>query len=69
MSYTGIAEIDMVLLDLYSEQTLLEKELLQAPKNKALSERHRKVTVLTDRLVKFGQLIQRMETMIIKDKA
>jgi len=69
MSYTGIAEIDMVLLDLYSEQTLLEKDLLQAPKSKALIQRHRRVTVLADRLLQLGQLIQRIEAMVAAENA
>lgn len=58
MSYTGIVEIDQVLLDLYSEQTLLEKALRQAPKSKVLIQRYRRVVRLTDRLLEFGRLVQ-----------
>ncbi len=50
MSYTGIAEIDTVLLDLYSE-------LQHEPKDRALSERHRRFRVLADKLLRLGQII------------
>ena len=59
MSYTGIAEIDMVLLDLYTEQTTLEKALRQKPKSKVLDARRTRVRVLADELLRLGQLIQR----------
>ena len=59
MSYTGIVEIDMVLLGLYSEQVWIEKTLQHEPKDKVLSERHRRVRVLADELLQLGRIIQR----------
>lgn len=59
MSYTGIVEIDLVLLGLYSEQVWIEKILQHEPKDKVLSERHRRVRVLADELLQLGQIIQR----------
>ncbi len=67
MSYTGIAEIDMVLLDLYSEQVWIEKTLQQEPKDKVLSERHRRVRVLADELLQLGQIIQRSSEVAQED--
>ena len=52
MSYTGIAEIDMVLLDLYTE-------LQHEPKDKIHRERQRRVRVLADELLQMGQIIKR----------
>lgn len=59
MSYTGIAEIDMVLLGLYDEQVRIEETLQHEPKDNILSERHRIVRVLADKLLNLGQIIQR----------
>ena len=69
MSYTGIVEIDRVLLDLYRERALLEKALRQAPKSKALIQRHERVVVLAGTLLEFGQVIQSIEAMVVAEKA
>jgi hypothetical protein len=58
LSYTGIQEIDMVLLDLYGEQVKLEKRLQRNPNSVKLSERHRHVANLTDKLLTLGQVLQ-----------
>ena len=60
MSYTGIAEIDKVLLDLYGEQTLIEKALQLKPKSKVLVARRARVRVLADKLLLLGQILQRI---------
>ena len=57
MSYTGIAEIDRVLLDLYSEQVSIEQKLKRNPKSRKLSERHRHVANLTSKLLTLGHAI------------
>lgn len=58
MSYTGISEIDVVLLDLYREQVFLKKALLQEPKSRVLIQRYRRVVELADRLFEFGKVLQ-----------
>lgn len=58
MSFTGIREIDLVLLDLLNERKLLEKALKQKPKSKVLSQRYRRVVRLADRLLEFGMILQ-----------
>jgi len=58
ISYTGIAEIDVVLLELYSEQVSLGEALRRKPKDKTLIERRRNITFLTSRLLEFGLIVQ-----------
>jgi len=56
--YTGIAEIDVVLLDLYGEKKLLEEALRIKPRNKVIMKRHERVVTLASRLLEFGRLVQ-----------
>jgi len=56
MSYTGIREIDEVLLDLYDEQVTLEDRLREKP-NEQLTERHRRVVGLADKLLEVGRML------------
>jgi len=58
MPYTGIREIDMVLLDLYQEQVTLEDRIQKSPQDKNLIERHRRVVVLATLLLSLGQTFQ-----------
>ena len=58
MVYTGIREIDVVLLELYNEQMTLTKRLQNKPKSRTLIERHRKIVDLADRLLQIGLMFQ-----------
>lgn len=61
MSYTGIKEIDDVLLDLYDEQTAIEKRLSENPMNKKLSERLHRLTTLINKLHDAGKVIGELD--------
>ena len=61
MSYTGIKEIDDLLLDLYDEQASLERKLKKNNNDKKLVERHRKIISLQDALLKIGLLFEAID--------
>lgn len=63
--YTGISEIDLVLLDLYGEQTLLEEALRIKPRSKPIIERHQRVVTLASRLLEFGRLVQATSSLAV----
>ena len=56
-SYTGIKEIDDVLLDLYDELATIEKKLGRRPFDRKLSERHRRLIQLQTRLLSLGKTL------------
>lgn len=62
VSYTGIREIDAVLLDLYSEQVRIEGKLAKKA-NKKLAERHRQVVNLAEMLLQVGMMLQAFDNL------
>jgi hypothetical protein len=61
MSYTGIKEVDDVLVLLYEEQNYLEAKMREGPQDPAISERHRKVVHLINMLIKAGQVLSELD--------